>query len=111
MTAPPRRPAPDAPPHRADAPARPSPDAPTPRVHLTIDRLVLDVPGLAPADVPRLVAALERELAAALAGRALPGGAVDLARAPDLSLQTPIDPTALGRDLARALARTLGGAP
>ncbi len=84
------------------------------RVHLTIDRLVLDVPGLAPHDVPRLVAALERELGDALAApdRPLPpGGAVDLARAPDLSLQTPLDPAALGRDLARALAHTLGGAP
>lgn len=85
-------------------------------VHLTIDRLVLDAPDLAPADVPRVVAALEHELARLLADPAadLAALAVDRVRAPDLAPGTSAaDPAALGRGLARSLARALvpGGAP
>lgn len=81
-------------------------------IRLTIDRLVLDAPDLAPGDVPRLVAALEHELARLVAEpRDLAAHAADHVRT-DLSPGTDTrDPAALGRGLARSLARALGGAP
>lgn len=84
----------------------------TTTLHLTIDRIVLDGPTLAPAELPRMLAALENELHLLLADTHLTRiGAVDRVRAPDLSPGTASDPAALGRALARSLAHTLGGAP
>lgn len=81
----------------------------SPTIHLTIDRLVLDAPDLAEADVPRVLAALEHELARLLAEPAARTPlAADRLRAPDLAPGTSAsDPAALGRGLARSLARAL----
>lgn len=85
--------------------------APSTTLHLSIDRLVLDGPTLAPHQLPLLLAALQSELTTLLADTTFTAAAIDRVRAPDLSPGTASDPTTLGRELARSLARTLGGGP
>lgn len=81
-------------------------------IHLTIERLVLDVE-LGPGDADRVVAAMQAELSRILSqpGRVpdLSSLAVPALRAPDIA--PGAGPAALGRDLARSLARSLGGDP
>jgi hypothetical protein len=76
----------------------------TPRVRVTIDRLVLE--GVAPRDVPAVRAAFERELSALVAADAdafasTTGRRVRGARAPYAAPAVP-SPRAVGRALARA---------
>lgn len=81
----------------------------TTEIHVVIDRLVVDAD--APTNGERLAGALQRELTRLLVEQppAATGRAVPTLCLPDIA--PAAGPDALGRELARALARGLGGAP
>ena len=79
-------------------------------LRLDIDRLVLDGCALAPGDAARLADALRVELANLLAG-APPPRTASVPSLPPIDMSLGTDPAVAGRDLARALARALVGAP
>jgi hypothetical protein len=85
------------------------------KIHLQIDRLVLDGFSLGAHEQARLRAALEQELGRLLgSGLALPsgaGGAVASVRGQPLRQARGADPAAMGRQLAASLYQEIGRRP